>query len=754
MSHEENNYKQFPALAAYIDRVGAEELSYKTFIVKTHIDKYYIDKCFIRIDTEARTITCTNPTYAPSPAEEQLILAELVNRVFPKPIGADDVSGMIRAIERKGGRVEKKDIFELWCRETNKIVMVQRRYQKEGENKQYHPWTLFDDGVWRQMEPGTALPFWKPKKKIANSIMVHEGAKAARFCEWLCRSNEHEAVELRKVHPWFEELNQYEHWGIIGGALAPHRANYSELRRERPADVVYVADNDDQGRRVLNSFSRLYEGSLKWVKFDSRWPKAWDLADKMPEELFSKIDGDRHYIGPSLNSLYGPATYATESIPNPEGRGRPMVVARTAFMEEWYHSVHPEFFSHRDNPSQLLSVAEFNSFNAPFSQVDDLARLIKRDAANKAFLVQYKPGMPPGLCGSVEDGQFINCHSGSRVKAIKGDPKPFLDYMEYLIPEAGDRHELMQWCATLIARPGNKMSYSVLLVSERQGTGKSTLGLEILRPLIGSQNVSIPNETQIVDSQFNSWAGFKRLVVVNEIYQGDNNKAYNKLKSYVADSHIALHLKHQAEFSIENWVHIFACSNSMRALKLELDDRRWLIPKVTEKKRDHAYWKAFFAWLSTGGLGIIKQWAEDFVEKHGAIEPGAWAPQTVAKKEMIEEAFSKGMQAAKWLLGEMKQIGQDTGIKPFTTDVLVIDEIRNRVYDGRDVPYLEKPLTIRKIAKGLGLAVGEVKDRSFSKKGELGRILSLDEEIANSTHSILRARGLKPFDFNMIASKI
>jgi len=55
-----------------------------------------------------------------------------------------------------------------------------------------------------------------------------------------------------------------------------------------------------------------------------------------------------------------------------------------------------------------------------------------------------------------------------------------------------DRIELMRWCATLIARPDIKMNYGVLLISETQGVGKSTLGEKILAPLIGKLNASFP----------------------------------------------------------------------------------------------------------------------------------------------------------------------------------------------------------------------------------------------------------------------
>jgi hypothetical protein len=35
------------------------------------------------------------------------------------------------------------------------------------------------------------------------------------------------AQELPKSdHPWYEEFKDYEHWGIVGGALAVNRADY------------------------------------------------------------------------------------------------------------------------------------------------------------------------------------------------------------------------------------------------------------------------------------------------------------------------------------------------------------------------------------------------------------------------------------------------------------------------------------------------------------------------------------------------
>src|SRR6516164_5267593 len=116
--------------------------------------------------------------------------------------------------------------------------------------------------------------------------MVHEGAKAARYIDALI--NDPAMREEAKKHPWLDDLRMYEHWGMIGGALAPHRTDYSELRKAQPVEVVYVCDNDLAGKAVPKVFSRLYGGKMKAIRFDGRWPESWDMADPIPEKMWNK----------------------------------------------------------------------------------------------------------------------------------------------------------------------------------------------------------------------------------------------------------------------------------------------------------------------------------------------------------------------------------------------------------------------------------------------------------------------------------
>ena len=81
----------------------------------------------------------------------------------------------------------------------------------------------------------------------------------------------------------------------------------------------------------------------------------------------------------------------------------------------------------------------------------------------------------------------------------------------------------------------------------------------------------------MTEGAFNTWAAHKRLVVAHEIYSGQSRKAYNLLKSVITDDVLRVSKKFVPEYEVTNHAHIVACSNSLRALGVAAEDRRWLI---------------------------------------------------------------------------------------------------------------------------------------------------------------------------------
>jgi hypothetical protein len=301
-----------------------------------------------------------------------------------------------------------------------------------------------------------------------------------------------------------------------------------------------------------------------------------------------------------------------------------------------------------------------------------------------------------------------------------------------MFPLENDRTEVMRWCATLIERLDIKMRYGILLCSEEQGVGKTTLGLHILRPLVGETNVSLPSAGDIVDSHFTDWKAHCRLVMINEIYEGQSTKAYDKLKEVITEDHISVVRKYMEKYDTENWVHVLACSNHKNALKLPDEDRRWFVPLVTEDKRNQQYWEEFYGWLNNKGLGIIKQWAIDWLKDNKPVHTGATPPNSGAKAEMIKEGMSRGqLLVYDWL---ERHLNGYNGVKDVViTDMVLVEMIRQVIYEGRPPDgKLERALGLRKIARRRGWHVGKERKTIISKL-ENAFLISNNPELLNLT---------------------
>jgi len=736
-------YRNIPALAHYIDRIGAEQLNFRRFMVKEEKGKYYTERTIVRINPDG-TIYCSNKEHAPSEEEATLIRGALMAVGFPKSIVASEAQYKVLASKLSGTK-----LFPAYSRgKVNGILMVQQRVDKDG-TKHYIPWTMWSDGVWRAMEPDGPLPFYKGPERTSAKIMVHEGAKAAEAASRIANDPK---------HPWCKRLSQYEHWGILGGALAPHRADYSELENHKPTEVVYVCDNDEPGRSVLEKFSQYWGKSLLGLSFDKRFPYGFDMADDLPDTFYKMGEEFQEYVGPDIDDLLKPATWATRMIDPQEGDedaiGRKRPVLKDNFASEWNHSIAPEYFIHRRWPLKLYNEQDFRSLVAPFTHRCDIAGLIRASDGGKVEGIDYRPDLAPGVY-VLDKKRVINTCPPLDVEEVEGDYSPLVEYFERLVPSEGDRLELMRWCATLIARPDIRMTYSVLMVSEAHGVGKTTLGEKILAPILGRGNVSFPREKDICESDFNGWMVRKRLVVVNEIYAGNSSRAYNNLKSVVADSYVTVNEKFVPTYTLQNWAHVIASSNSMRALKIDAEDRRWLVPKITEELSPPAYWVKLNHWLENEkGLGKTIHWAKEFLKKNTPVKSGTHAPITEAKREVIDEGLSRGQAAIRDILKRVEEDGYAKGVKPIITDTQLIDYITQTLYQGRYNDKIERPLTARKIGKGLGWHCGDRNNGcpAMNMPPFRSRIMSMDPKLARMTPTQLHNLGHKFWDLGQYNS--
>lgn len=746
------DYRTIPALKAYVDRIGAEQFAAGKFMIKKEgTDKlhYYTEKCVIIVNPNGTT-WCKMPEYAPTKEEAQNILSVVSQLKWPKSV---KITPTQAEAQRKKLKVPEDLWFVFWDVNRKHIIMCQQRIDpdhRKQTRKAYVPWTLYDDGEWHNMEPVgiSGLPFWKPETKREKPIMVHEGGKSGRFCDNLVNSNEPFFRDLRKKHPFFDFLKQYEHWGWIGGALAPERTNYQELRSAIGNKIArFICDNDHEGRKALEKISENYEHQMMGLYFDQSFPEGYDLADEIPKDMYE----NGNYIGKLMEDMdWKPATWATEKFKGEGGKIYHRV--RREFTKTITHVVRPDVFIFNFKPHELLTPNEFNDMVSPYSHVSDTAELVRKDASIKNNQLTYMPWRDPGPFLDSDRTNKFNCHMPSIIKERAGKLDPWFEYLEHLITDKSDRHLTEKFIATVIARPQTKMAFGMLLRSETQGVGKSALGEHVLAPILGKHNVSFPSEQQVVESAFNDFLAFKRLVFIHEIYQGSSAKAYNKMKPLFTDVSIEINKKHMALFRIENVVNIICCSNSSFALRIKDDDRRLLIPKVNESLKDHKWWMDFHEWLyNRNGLGRIFAWAKEYDDY---FLPGEHAPDTTEKRDFVRKQYSEGMDRVANILAAAKSEinGKATYILDTEVRAMLIDDQYGGNPNGKKV---ESLATIRKLASNAGFFVHN--KRAFSK--ELGTlatgpimICTNADDLKKTPAEIIKDRG-KPFNIRGFSDK-
>lgn len=674
---------EVPAIAAYLARIGATPRSIKVAVVEDKKGKYWDDRASIRFDPKARTVVATDPEFAATEDELKAIQQEMGGYQWP----ASKLLGKSYSLPDNLKGENKKNIFE-FRDQSGQLVMLQHRTERSDRGK-YRPWTYFDDGEWRMTEPDGLLPLWGMEfLKDHTTVFIHEGAKAARACHRLIHPATPEEHAALKAHPWGVELSGAAHLGWIGGALNPERTDWEPLVKAGVKLAYIVADNDDQGRSAVPRIAKHLRGITTFsVEFNKEFPDSFDLADPWPEKFFREKGGLRIYKGPRFDEHLQPATWATHEFVHDKKK---IISLRSEFKSMWCWIKRTDQYVCIERPTVCYSKDVFDGYASAFCHAGtkSVAVLLRKQWQSQVAELTYRPDKDERIIGNNGEVKSINLFAPTRIQSLADDPTPWLEFMNYLFPDPAERHEMLRWCATLVGRPDLRMSYAALLVSETQGVGKNTLGEKILAPLVGMHNCSFPNERDVVESQFNSWLVNKRFAFIGEIYTGRSWKAANLLKSHITDRSTQVNEKYVPKYTIENWIHIMACSNSLRALKLDNTDRRWFVPTLTETPWPHRQWVIFNDWIEAHGLSIIKHWAETFGDY---VKPGEHAPMTERKREMQTESESEAVQ----LLRDWCEAHADVPMS-------VADEAIKTMLQNRVKPIYESKLELRRVMEKLG----------------------------------------------------
>lgn len=202
-----------------------------------------------------------------------------------------------------------------------------------------------------------------------------------------------------------------------------------------------------------------------------------------------------------------------------------------------------------------------------------------------------------------KDGNY-NLWKGFALQPIQGDCSKYWDHVRNII--CGGDAELYQyvrkWLAAIFQYPD--VVHTALVLCGSQGVGKNSF-VEPLGLLLGSHYAPLSSITELV-SNFNYHLKNAVLIHANEALWGGNKKEIGTVKAMITEQNCLIEGKGKDRIVVRNFKHVILSSNEDWPVHLDPDDRRFLVLRVSEKrKEDHEYFKEIQEQLKNGGYEAL-----------------------------------------------------------------------------------------------------------------------------------------------------
>lgn len=250
-------------------------------------------------------------------------------------------------------------------------------------------------------------------------------------------------------------------------------------------------------------------------------------------------------------------------------------------------------------------------------------------------------GMHPGAERVYTDTgvRYVNSYAPQHPELLvpNAQEKEVLKFLWSRILDPVIRDWLAKFFAHMIQKPGVKIRSAPLLVSAETGTGKNTIMRVLPEILFGSKYVRTMSG-DVLGGQFNGPLGSTWWLYLEELQAGtnkaDRTRVTNKLKGWVTDDALEIHMKGKEPFEIRNRIQPGATSNFDNALALDNNDRRWAIAEMVGEPLTAAESNEIYGFLlGPRAPGVLRH---VFLNTDIAgFDPAARAPGSVAKQAMV-----------------------------------------------------------------------------------------------------------------------
>jgi primase-polymerase (primpol)-like protein len=261
--------------------------------------------------------------------------------------------------------------------------------------------------------------------------------------------------------------------------------------------------------------------------------------------------------------------------------------------------------------------------------------------------VTWAPGSNE-FCHALESMQSGNrCYNSWRGFDILPCPenwqellKPFLQHVEYLIPDAVERRAFLSWIAHAMQKPHELPHFHFLMISPMTGTGRGTLASILCRVFRGyfATNVS----PDALFGGFNGRLSQKIIASIDEVREGnayDRWQKSEKFKSTVTEETRLINPKYGLQSVEKNCMRFLMFSNHDDALPFDHSDRRIYLIRNPEIRRTPSEYRELHSLLKNDDfIASVQHYFQTLdISDFDAFEP---APMNTAKQAALRSLES------------------------------------------------------------------------------------------------------------------
>lgn len=217
-----------------------------------------------------------------------------------------------------------------------------------------------------------------------------------------------------------------------------------------------------------------------------------------------------------------------------------------------------------------------------------------------------------------------------------GDATPWTRLLDHLFgTSTTERVWFERWCAYPLQHPGAKMATTALIWGITHGSGKTLVGHTLMR-IYGKVHSAEIHDNDLEDER-NEWAADKQFVLADDIVAKGDRKLMRHIMTMITQETIRINPKYVPSYATRDCANYYFTANQPDTFYMDDGDRRFFIFESMAGKI--TWYKDYVAWRDSPA-GICALWHHLLNLDMGDFDPQAPAPQTDAKREMLETGKS------------------------------------------------------------------------------------------------------------------